>query len=304
MKKTLEILSSIKIFAALASVMSAFLVYDTVFNKGESVVRSPVFAVLAIGLFVNILSCILLRLSGKTRFPLYFHLIHWGILVIIAGFLLSSFYAFEGDMLLSKGQESNMAQGTDGVYKLPFRIRLDSFLIEYYLPPEPEIYVSGDKNPFPAVSGKKISAGSKLCKIEKFLPDFVLNEKNEASSRTPFFNNPAVRISCMYGKKIEYYWVFANTGGHGGESPFSLKIKNGEIKNFISSFTVFYRGKEYHGSACVNSPFSFEGYKIYQTSYESSMGEASLLTVKKDKWVWLVLSGFAVLSAGVIAWIL
>ncbi|GAB4029934.1 MAG: hypothetical protein Fur0012_05050 [Elusimicrobiota bacterium] len=303
MKRILEIFSSIIIFAALASAISVFLIYDTVFNKGESVVRSPVFVALAIGLFINILSCVISRISGKTRFPVYFYLVHWGILIIIAGFVLSSFYAFQGDILLLKGQESNIAQGVDGVYKLPFRIRLDSFSIEYYLTPEPEIYVSGDKNPFPVVSGKSISVGNKLCRIEKFLPDFVLNEKNEAFSRTAFFNNPAVRISCVSGKKTESYWIFASIGGHGGASPFLLKIKNGEVKNFISAFTILYRGKEYRGATSVNSPFSFEGYKIYQTSYEPSMGEASLLTVKKDKWVWLVLFGFAVLAAGAVVWL-
>lgn len=304
-EKIAKALSSIKVFVISTSAMSVFLVYDTIFAKGYYPARDYILGFLGFAIFLNILSCTFSRLIYKVKSSVSFHLIHWGILLTIAGFILSSIYSFEGEMFIHKGEESNLVISEDTIYKIPFRIRLESFKIEYYSNPLAEIYNPISKEAKPAVPGAEISSGESVCRVEKFIPDFVLNEKNEAMSRTPFFNNPAAKISCKSrNKKEDSYWIFSNSSGHSDEKQhILLRVKNSDIKNFISSFKILYRGKKIDARVSVNSPYSFEGYKIYQTSYDSSAGEASVLTIKKDKWLWLVFIGFLILSAGAIIWL-
>ncbi len=302
--KILKALASLKVFFAAVSIAAAALAYETLIQKDFFSGHSSFFYFSVFLLLANISSCLALRLSRKPWPKISFVLIHSGVIICIFGFIMSSFYGFEGEIFLYKGQESNMVSNSDAVYKIPFRIRLENFYIEYYNQPSPYIVLE-DGSRLEAVPSSVIRKAGLDCRVEEFLNDFVLNESGKALNRSSFFNNPAVKIGCKKAGKKESAWIFANLSSHNGNSlPFKLIIENADIKDYKSVISILYRGSQQKAEVSVNSPAKFNGYKIYQTSYEPSAGESSVLTVKKDNWLWLVFLGFFVLAAGVIGWIL
>lgn len=306
MKKTIEIISSVNFFAFVSSLFAFFLVYETLVYKGDPGKFYFIYAFLGILIVLNIFLCSASRFFGKIKSKPHFKLIHWGIIIVILGFIFSGIFSFQGEMFLVKGEESNLVQSADGIYKLPFRIKLEGFYIEYYKDPKPYIYFKDETNgKVSAEKGVKLKKGDISCEVENFYSDFSIKGDGKFFSKTLYYNNPAVLLSCYSGKNKSRFWLFEKKSGHISENlPFELKIEDADIKDFKSEISIFYKGDSVKADVSVNNPFSFEGYKIYQTSYEPSQGEASILTVKKDKWFWLVMLGFISLSLGVLLWII
>jgi cytochrome c biogenesis protein ResB len=93
---------------------------------------------------------------------------------------------------------------------------------------------------------------------------------------------------------------------HGQDLPFSVAytLEQAEIKNFASSVTVRYPGEpEVRAEIAVNKPLKVGGYTLYQTSYDPADAGYSLLTVTRDRGVWVVYAGFALLLTGVLLWL-
>ncbi len=301
MKKILAYFSTFKFFAIITTLMILMLIYETIINKSSSVINSISFIVLTIALFINIFFCSLLRILNRIKTPIHYWLIHAGILVVIAGFILSSLFSFKADMFVLKGQEEIFAYDEKNeMYRVPFRIRLNDFKIEYYKEPVPYLVY---KNNIKVEEGKIIKLNGNEYKIERFFNDFIMYENGNYSNKTEFFNNPAVLISYEKEGKKEKIWVF-EARGERNNSIFSLKIENSDIKDFISDITILYEGKEHNAKVSVNKPYKFMDYKIYQTSFDPAYEKNSIFTVKKDVFVPLVFTGFIVMLTGVILWII
>lgn len=302
MVKIFSLLSSLKILAVNLTIIIILLIYDTLINRGEPVIKSYLFSGLNIILFLNIFSCVFLRFLKKIKMSLSFILIHLGLLVVIAGFILSSVLSFEANVFLKQKEEVVLATDEKGdIFRLPFRIRLKDFNIEYYKQPKPVI-VTKEGKIYDCADGVEIEVNKKVYRIEKFFNDFVIEREKKFSNRTPFYNNPAVLVSYKDKTKKENFWVFYNNSNT--EQPFQLKLIDNDVKDYISDVDIIYEGREYNAKISVNNPLSFFGYKIYQTGFEPSEGKSTVLTVKKDNFVWVVFAGFFILGAGVVLWII
>ncbi|MCF0185128.1 MAG: cytochrome c biogenesis protein ResB [Bacteroidaceae bacterium] len=86
---------------------------------------------------------------------------------------------------------------------------------------------------------------------------------------------------------------------------YSLIMPDREPKRFASDVTVYTKsGKKANAVIEVNKPLELEGWKIYQLSYDESMGRWSNLSVFElvsDPWLPLVYTGIFMMLAGA-AW--
>ena len=96
-----------------------------------------------------------------------------------------------------------------------------------------------------------------------------------------------------------------NFQGHEvGDFPWraELELKDGEIKNYCSRVRIRDGKGEAEARIAVNDPVSHRGYTFYQRSYNPSDPGATVLTVKRERFLWLVYCGFLSLIVGVFTW--
>jgi hypothetical protein len=86
------------------------------------------------------------------------------------------------------------------------------------------------------------------------------------------------------------------------DSSTTMLMTKPEAKCFLSEITVYEKtGAVYDTIIEVNKPINIAGWKIYQTSYDETMGRwstKSILELVKDPWLPLVYLGFFLLIAG------
>jgi len=88
------------------------------------------------------------------------------------------------------------------------------------------------------------------------------------------------------------------------DTDYTVFMMKPEPKKFISEVTVYQKeGTPFDTILEVNKPFVVSGWKIYQTSYNESMGKwstQSIVELVKDPWLSIVYSGFFLMIAGTI----
>lgn len=185
-------------------------------------------------------------------------IVHFGILIILAGGIVSGFAGFKSNLILAEGQ-------TAAVLQSHFRIRLDKFETEYYPngsvkdwkstltvvengaskltkvvevnhplsyrgivfyqssygwdwdDPSLELWAKKKDDPsflkkFSLKVNEKIplEENSQIL-VRQFIPDFVIDEKGQVTSRSSQPNNPAAFIEVWTGEeKTISGWIFAN----------------------------------------------------------------------------------------------
>lgn len=83
----------------------------------------------------------------------------------------------------------------------------------------------------------------------------------------------------------------------------SLVMLNGDAKRYASEITVHSDGKHEQAVVEVNKPYAVGGWKIYQLSYDQTMGrwsKTSVLELVHDPWLPFVYLGIALLVIGAI----
>jgi hypothetical protein len=148
----------------------------------------------------------------------------------------------------------------------------------------------------------KTPGGASL-KVLRLLHDFGLTGKNEVVEKSPYWFNPAVQLEIGLGGKKKKLWFFGNFPGmHGQDLPFlvTYSLEQAEIKSFASSVTV---KPDVRAEIAVNKPLRMDGYTLYQTSYDPADATYSLLTVTRDRGLWVVYAGFVLLLTGVLLWL-
>ncbi|MCC8154182.1 MAG: cytochrome c biogenesis protein ResB [Tannerellaceae bacterium] len=82
----------------------------------------------------------------------------------------------------------------------------------------------------------------------------------------------------------------------------SLIMPEREPRKYTSEITVYTQNGEIHAATIdVNKPFTVNGWKIYQVSYDESMGKWSTISVfelVKDPWMFLVYTGIVLMLLG------
>lgn len=287
------------LFLLVSFVLVTLLIYDTVFNNSKSIVSSKLFIFVSIILCLNIFLCSFLKIINRNKLRIHFYLIHFGIIVVILGFMTSSVSRFEADVELKKGEEKDEVEFNGYLYRIPFKIRLNSFEIIYYK--NPTLFITINEKRYPCQNGTEIKYNNDLYKIERCFNDFAIDTNGKYINRTSYFNNPAAVLSLNGSERI---WLFLNKGSHFNQNlPLTLKLLDADIKDFISDIDIFHLGKRYNFKVSVNKPVLFNGYKIYQMGYDPLEGEHTVLTIKRDKLAWIVFVGFILISGGALLWI-
>lgn len=300
-------LSSLCLFFLLCLALGGVFIYQTLFNRGVPVYGSPWFAALGLLLAANIAACSLRRL--KTA-PLHFLLLHAGLVAVIAGAFASRALRFEAQLPLHTGETSDLAY-RDGVpWRLPFSVKLEDFRLEYYREPLGRLVVEEgtERREFDAAEGAVIELpeSSATIKVLRLARDFGLGAGNRVVEKSPYWHNPAAQLEITAGGRKKKLWFFSNFPGmHDGALPFRAyyALEQAEIKNFTSSVAVSAGGAETRAEIAVNRPFKFMGCTLFQTSYDPADAGYSLLTVTRDRGLWVVYCGFIMLLSGVLLWL-
>lgn len=301
-------LSSLRLFFALCLALGAVFLYQTVFNSGPSVYGSPWFAALGALLAANVAACSARRLRTASAASLF---LHSGIVLVILGSFASRALRFEGELPLRVGTESDRVYSGNAIYQLPFSVKLEDFRLQYYVEPSGKITVRDQDgaSDFPVREGTVIKLADKKAemKVLKLARDFGLTAKNEVVEKSPYWHNPAAQVEIALGGKKKKLWFFANLPAvHRDELPFrvSYRLENAHIKNFTSAVLVRPAGgAAFSAEISVNKPLKTGGYTVYQSSYDPAEAGYSLLTVARDRGLWVVYAGFAALLTGTFLWL-
>lgn len=303
----LRALASLRLFFILCLLLAAAFLYQTIFNKGAAIYGTPWFSALGLALAANISACSLRKLKTGSA---HFLLLHSGLVIIILGAFATRLYRFEAQLPLHTGTRTSLAYKNDVAYKLPFSIGLDSFRIEYHAEPSGKITLreKGLEQVLDAREGAVFrTAGGAEIKVLRAVRDFGLTAGNEVIEKSPYWNNPAVRLEIRHGGKTEKLWFFSNFPGmHGKELPLgvSYALEHAEIKDYRSAVTLTSsEGPELKAEIGVNKPLKFGAYTLYQTNYDPADAGYTLLTVTMDRGVWAVYCGFALLLTGILLWL-
>lgn len=292
-------------FFGIATVLLAIFVWQTVGGYSNSVYRSAWFIGLALLLALNTAFCLIKR--GR-RAGWSFVVLHAGIVVIIVGSVLNMATRFQAVIDLTRNRPVDTVLAEDGMYRLPFAVELNEFAIDYYRSPYLwlDLSAAGQRTRVRAAAGTEFAFAATGFKIVAVYEDFALSGPGQAFSRSAQWNNPAVRLQVDRQGKSDQYWVFLHYPSHERpEFPWraSLTLVDAEIKNYRSGLRVRDGEQTVSGQVAVNEPWSYQGYCFYQSSYDPADPQRSLLTVKREGFVWMVYGGFVLLIAGVLLWL-
>ncbi|HOI41755.1 MAG TPA: cytochrome c biogenesis protein ResB, partial [Elusimicrobiales bacterium] len=117
---------------------------------------------------------------------------------------------------------------------------------------------------------------------------------------------PAAELEISSGTRREKALLFSGMASpHGrGRPDLLLRVEGAAPAGYESEVELEAEGEKKRATVSVNSPASFYGYKLYQHGYDPADPASTTLLVKRDPGVPAVYAGFALISAGLILWIL
>jgi cytochrome c biogenesis protein ResB len=233
---------------------------------------------------------------------------HIGIIVILAGGMVSGVAGRRGNMPLFEGQARDLVESGGGAFRMPFAVLLEKFEVEYYGAGLHHLTVThrseGWSETVSIEPGKEtVLAGGKVkVALKDFFPDFVMSENGPATrSQSP--ENPAVRVEVTDSRGSSTRWAFAKFDDFhpGQDSRYDLHyaLEPAKIKQFRSDLGVVENGVVVsRKSINVNNPLRWRGYTVYQSGWDPENPGYSSLLVNRDPGTVLVYLGFLLLPMG------
>jgi hypothetical protein len=225
----------------------------------------------------------------------------------------------DGYMVIYEGQSENRVVAEDLEHilgQLPFSIKLNDFRLEYYEDEKsvPKLNIEtqdGKHLQISAKAGEEISLGDgkgKL-KIVRTFTNFKIHIENGekiATDKKGAGENPAVEVEIARpdGTTVKRY-IFERFASHFQDTD-GLQIsyvprKPQMIRDYFSDVAVIKDGKDAVSKTIeVNHPLHYGGYHFYQYSYDSEEGEYTILSVTSDSGLYIVYTGYWLLSVGVL----
>lgn len=146
----------------------------------------------------------------KGRFSVFgVYIVHLGVLIIIAGAIIGSFFGFEADVNLNEGEESNTVQLAKGrgMRQLDFSVRCDKFIVDFYDTGAPKTYRSDLSF---IKGGRIISKGSTLVNhpvmldgLRFYQSSYGISEESKAVLSYRNANAESEEISVMSGQTFD-----------------------------------------------------------------------------------------------------
>lgn len=274
--------------------------------------------ILLLFLVLNNLGLIVIkRLSFKKWTDFGFFLNHFGLyLALMAGILGSgdiqrlSVRCFENKPQLYATDQKN------NIVELPFAFYLKDFKMEEY---DPKIAIVDNK------TGKVIHGdGKHLINIHKsdsvtienftikplkYLPQSarVADDKYESVNEDGAVPASKVEVYNHQTHKKTMGWISCGSYRLPFESlklddKYSLILTVPEAKKFSSEIDILtQKGERFSTVLQVNQPYNYEGWEIYQLSYDEEMGkwsETSVIEMVKDPWLPVIYTGIFMMIAG------
>lgn len=257
------------------------------------------------------------RLVKFSKRDIGFFLNHFGLWLCIATAHLGAGDIQKLNMFLEEGKTVWFGiENGNQTKELDFAIKLRDFSIEEY--PAKIAFVDN-------TSGEIISQNNKPLMIDPH-EDLQFNYKNREFSiekllmtSAPVMNRfepvlgmgatQSTKILKTYKGQVDSFWISSRSilyrqEMHKVDSNTTMLMTQPEAKRFLSEISVYEKeGAVYDTIIEVNKPINIAGWKIYQTSYDESMGRwstKSTLELVRDPWLPSVYLGFFLLIAGTI----
>lgn len=196
-------------------------------------------------------------------------------------------------------------------FTLPFTVHLEDFEVERYHDHvlwealEVQVVDRNEAQRFPIEPGKEFQVADTpyTVTIVRYEPDFVILGEGRYGSRSNEPKNPALQVRVDVGERNSTTWVFAKFPGMHLDPESNVRLfywRVAKIKAFKSKVQLFDGGKVVASKTIeVNKPLKYQGYSIYQSSYDRDYEQFSVFEIARDPGVPLVYLGFLTISAGV-----
>lgn len=266
------------------------------------------FSALLVLLGINLAVCSLSRLR-TLRWAVW--LTHAGMLVILAGGLVTGLAGRHGSLRLETGRDAAEAPARGGgTLALPFGVRLVSFTIERH-GADRHVLLPANAAPGGAIAlepGKDVAiAPGTTVRLLTSYPDFVMGDHGpESRSTDP--RNPAAQVEVRRGGKRTTVWLFERFPeyGHAHGASFGLpdlryRFEPARIKQFASEVEVLEEGRVVASRRiAVNTPLRWKGWTLYQSGYDRERDGVSVLQVSHDPGTPVVYAGFILMPLGLL----
>lgn len=253
-----------------------------------------------------------------------------GFILNHAGLFIALFAAFWGSsdlqrLRMTASMNTPEWRATDEkneMAELPLAIELKSFTIDEY-PPKLMLLDNTSGEALPKKHPENVSV--ETCPLKSNLLDWDLEITQYLPSAAGVFNQDTVNFveyhdegatAALYVKARNQMdktqkegwiscgsYVFPYSSLRLNEKE-SLIMAEREPKHFASNITVYTQGGEKKDALVeVNKPFSIDGWKIYQVSYDEAMGKwsrQSVFELVKDNWLTAVYTGMGMMMTGAI----
>ena len=201
--------------------------------------------------------------------------------------------------------------------ELPFAIYLNDFLIEEYNPKlalvdnkTGSIAHNDGKNLYLVEKGETYHFHNFEVKIDDFLPN-AIRFGTRYESVNELGSPPAAKITVknIENDSIQTAWISSGSFRYPYESlkiseEYSIVMTIPEVKKFSSDIDILtIEGERISTILEVNKPFKYEGWKIYQLSYDDKKGkwsDLSVIELVKDPWLPFIYIGIFMMIAGAI----
>ena len=272
---------------------------------------------LTFSLGVSILRvCIPLR---PAKIP--FLLNHLGLFIVLVCATASSADLLRLRMTASlTSPEWRAADEKGSIHELPIAIELKKFTIDEY---PPKLMLSDNRNGQALPAGKPESIFLEPGKVSSRLGEWEITINQLLLSAAPMVGTDSVKfvefhssgagsaafITARKASETVSGWVSCGSYMFPYKSlPLDDKVSvimpDREPRRFASAVKVYSKsGKTISDTISVNHPLTVDGWKIYQTGYDETMGkwsESSIFEIVRDPWLPCVYIGIFMLIAGAV----
>jgi len=270
-------------------------------------------------LIINVLLLMVLgytvinRLTKKiTIRNIAFFFNHAGLFIIIAGGYMGSSDMQTLSVPIKEGESTNIAfTDKNEAVKIPFNIKLNDFFVDEY-PPEIMIYNAKTGQPFPidrkipAKKGQSTDLQSLKIEVLDYYP-YAYPADSGFVSTDKFGSVHAALLKIKNDSVSQKEWV--STGNFmfrpsviNFNNEIIIELMEPVVKKFQSNIDLMDENKSLKNLIIeVNKPFNYNGWKIYQSSYDKQLGRwstTSVFQMVKDPWLAVVYVGIVMLMLG------
>jgi len=328
---------AVGLMAAIGVAMAAATIYEARHTRAETQMlfyQSWWFGILLVTLAINIFAATLIRWPFPLR-RIGFPITHLGILVILAGALITNRFGVEGQLRLDERAASDRVSLPGWAVRIEATDAEGNQAVDVPIPMDPLRPARG--------RGSSVAIGDSglVLTFLDFLPNSHWEGRGAADATSAVVRaaprddehveEPALRVEARVGSESRALWlsqrhaVIVSAGGRAFrltldhtalQLPFSVRLDRFERETypgtdqaamFASHVTLRGNGIDGERSATIrmNQPLKFGGYTFFQSGFDRNpMGTASILTVSRDPGKWAVYTGFFLVCAGVILMVL